>query len=184
MSTCLLTLQLEVSRRLLPLIRLQRWVCFLSPLSPTCLPPPLVLSVSRPSPSFWFQRPEGCIIQASPSGSATDHLFLFALVCVTSFPQLSFFLPSSYLLTAPDKEQSCSWSTLPAGGWEPYDFLPLTSFSSSSHASENWPTSYPPCITSTQHMPKQQQTCLRVHHSNNHIKQPYSTSLRGNAISL
>lgn len=50
--TCLWTLQLEVSRRLLSLIRLQRWVCSLSPLSPTCLPLPLILSPSLFSPAM------------------------------------------------------------------------------------------------------------------------------------
>lgn len=92
------------------LIRLQKWVCSLSPLSPACLPLPLCLSLSLP---FWLQRAEACVIQASSSGTRTDHL---SSACLYSFSFLS-------ISSIPRQEQSCSWSTLPAGGWEACDAL-------------------------------------------------------------
>lgn len=104
------------------LIRLQKWVCSHSPLSPVCLP--LLLSLSNSfclshslltlclclSLPFWLQRAEACVIQASSSGTTTDHLSLACLYSSASL-SLSFHL-------------STGWSTLPAGGWKPCDSLP------------------------------------------------------------
>lgn len=82
--TCPWPLEVEVSSRLLSLIRLQKWVCFLSRLSPACLPLPLSLSNSfclsrfllplHLCLPFWLQRPVACVIQASSFGNTTDHL--------------------------------------------------------------------------------------------------------------
>lgn len=151
MYTNLWPSELEVSSRLLSLIRLQKWVCSLSPLSPACLPLPpsnsfclphflllLCLSLSG------FRSLKVCVIQASPSGTATDHLsrsLILSLVYVPSLPSLPLFLhPTSR--QPPDRHQPCSWSTLPAGGWKPCDSPPPLL-----HILCCWPTNHPSSIT-------------------------------------
>lgn len=137
MCTNLWPLELEVSSRLLSLIRLQKWVCSLSPLSPACLPLPRPLSNSFCLPQFLlplrlslsgYRSLKVCVIQASPSGNATDHLSPALL-----FSHLSMFLPLpcflSFFVPSPDSTWQAtahSWSTVPAGGWMPCD-SPLTS---------------------------------------------------------
>lgn len=73
--TCLWPSEAEVSARLLPLIRLQKWVCSLSPLSPACLPLPL-------SNSFCLS------LTFSPSVSLPLSSFLVTEACGLRHPGL------------------------------------------------------------------------------------------------
>lgn len=106
------------------LIRLQKWVCLLSPLSPACLPLPLSVSLAFFSLSpYWLQRPVVCVIQSSSSGSTTQHPSL-VLSCS---PFLSSCLSLSHLHCTPYRRLGGMWLS------------PLTSMSA-----EHWPTSRPP----------------------------------------
>lgn len=119
MCTNLWPLELEVSSRLLSLIRLQKWVCSLSPLSPACLPLPRPLSNSFCLPQFLlplrlslsgYRSLKVCVIQASPSGNATDHLSPALL-----FSHLSMFLALLPFFLCPISRQHLTGNSPTAG---------------------------------------------------------------------
>lgn len=144
--TCPCPLEAEVRNRLLSPIRLQKWVCSLSPLSPGCLPLPLSLTYSLSFSlslaffslclclSFLFQKLAACVIQASSYGTTTDHISLLLdcvppLLSLPSFPSIS----STHTLTG--SSPTAGLHSMQESGSHVTPSLPPT-FTSA----ENWPT--------------------------------------------
>lgn len=157
MCTNLWPLELEVSSWLLSLIRLQKWVCSLSPLSPACLPLPRPLSNSFCLPQFLlplrlslsgYRSLKVCVIQASPSGNATDHLSPALL-----FSHLSMFLPLpcflSFFVPSPDSTWQATAPQLVHSPcrrldamWLPLNFSSCVASPPATHLASLWQTSW------------------------------------------